>query len=76
MYVLRTLRLCHETQSKEPANFIFWQKIDPLWWFIFTAKVLPKDQLAFLAVSIFAFLSTQQSILRRRRDAGINLPHL
>ena len=76
MYVLRTLRLCHETRSEEPSNFLFWQKIDPLWWFIFTAKVLPENQLAFPPVSIFTFLSTQQSILHCRRDAGFNLSDL
>ncbi len=74
-YLLVTLRLYHETQSKEPDNHFFWQKFNPLWWIISAAEVLSKNQFTFYGLSIFAFRSTQQSIHRRRRDVSINLSH-
>jgi len=75
-YLFVRLILYHETQPKELKNLFFWKEINPFCWVIFITKVLPKNQFPFPTLSIFAFQSTQQSIYRHRRNAGINLPYL
>jgi hypothetical protein len=73
-YSFVRLALSHETRPKKLTNHLREQMPKSFWSAIFVPKVLPKNWAALASLSIYAPLSTQQSVYNDRRNAGTDLP--